>query len=241
MNIQLYKRLFRFLKPYIKKLSLAILFSVIVGVIASSPVPLIQKTFDDIFVQKDFFMLKVIPLVLIIIYSFKAVLSYALNIIIFGISWGLVVSVREKLFAHIHKLPFRFFEDNETGHLMSKIINDVSIMLSGMSRLMKELIQNSVTLAALLGWVFYLKWDWALISIILFPAMIFPVGNIARKLKRLTHQGQEILADLSSTILESFSLGFKLIALFWSSIDPLTSPTTSLTFPLLLKPAASSG
>ena len=185
----------------------------IVGVIASSPVPLIQKTFDDVFVQKDFFMLKVIPLVLIIIYSFKAVLSYALNIIIFGISWGLVVSVREKLLAHIHKLPFRFFEDNETGHLMSKIINDVSIMLSGMSRLMKELIQNFVTLAALLGWVFYLKWDWALISIILFPAMILPVGNIARKLKRLTHQGQEILADLSSTILESFS-GVKVVRSF---------------------------
>ena len=62
MNIKLYKRLFGFLKPYNKELSLAILFSVVVGVIASSPVPLIQKTFDDIFVQKDFFMLKAIPI-----------------------------------------------------------------------------------------------------------------------------------------------------------------------------------
>ena len=65
MTIQLYKRLFRFLIPYKKQLALAILFSVIVGVIASSPVPLIQKTFDDIFVEKDFFMLKVIPLALV--------------------------------------------------------------------------------------------------------------------------------------------------------------------------------
>ena len=43
--------------------------------------------------------------------------------------------------------------------------------------------------------------------------MIFPVGNIARKLKRLTHQGQEILAGLSSTILESFS-GVKVVRAF---------------------------
>jgi len=71
VNIELYKRLFGFLKPYRKKLSLAILFSVVVGVIASSPVPLIQKTFDDVFVQKDFFMLKVIPIALVILYSVK--------------------------------------------------------------------------------------------------------------------------------------------------------------------------
>ena len=218
MTIQLYKRLFRFLIPYKKQLALAILFSVIVGVIASSPVPLIQKTFDDIFVEKDFFMLKVIPLALVFLYALKAGLSYAQNIIIFGISWELVVRVREQLFAHIHRLPFAFFEDNETGQLMSRIMNDVSIMQSTITRLLKELIQNSITLIALLCWIFYLKWDWAIISIIVFPVMILPIGNIARKLKKLGHKGQEILANLSSTILESFS-GIKIVRAF--GMEPL--------------------
>jgi len=213
MTIQLYKRLFRFLIPYKKQLALAILFSVIVGVIASSPVPLIQKTFDDIFVEKDFFMLKVIPLALVFLYALKAGLSYAQNIIIFGISWELVVRVREQLFAHIHRLPFAFFEDNETGQLMSRIMNDVSIMQSTITRLLKELIQNSITLIALLCWIFYLKWDWAIISIIVFPVMILPIGNIARKLKKLGHKGQEILGHLNSTILESF-VGVKVVRAF---------------------------
>ncbi len=213
MTIQLYKRLFRFLIPYKKQLALAILFSVIVGVIASSPVPLIQKTFDDIFVEKDFFMLKVIPLALVFLYALKAGLSYAQNIIIFGISWELVVRVREQLFSHIHRLPFTFFEDNETGHLMSRIMNDVSIMQSTITRLLKELIQNSITLIALLCWIFYLKWDWAIISIIVFPVMILPIGNIARKLKKLGHKGQGILGHLNSTILESFA-GVKVVRAF---------------------------
>ena len=213
MNIKLYKRLFRYLKPYKKKLSLAIFFSVIVGVIASSPVPLIQKTFDDIFVQKDFFMLKVIPILLVILFSIKAGLVYAQNIIILGISWELVVRVREQLFSHIHKLPFVFFEDNQTGQLMSRVINDVSVMQSTITRSLKEFIQNSITLLALLGWIFYLKWDWAIISILIFPVMVLPIGNIARKLKKFSHKGQEILADLSGTILESFS-GVKVVRAF---------------------------
>ena len=213
MNIKLYKRLLKYLKPYKKKILLAITFSVIVGVIASSPVPLIQKVFDDIFVQKDFFMLKVIPLALVVLYSIKAGLVYIQNVIILGISWELVVRVREQLFAHIHKLPFDFFESNETGQLLSRVMNDVNIMQSTITRLLKELIQNSITLIALLGWVFYLKWEWAIISILIMPVMIIPISNIARKLKKLSHKGQEIIADLSSTTLESFS-GVKVVRAF---------------------------
>ena len=211
--MSLLKRLFRNLKPYLGRLYLAIFFSIIVGIIATSPVPIIQKTFDKIFVEKDYFMLKVIPLALIVLYVIKAVLTYAQNLIIFGISWELVVKFREKLFTHIHKLPFVFFEDHETGELMSRINNDVAVMQSTVTRLMKECLQNGVMLIGLLTWVFYLKWDWALMALIIFPITVFPVLNIARKLRRFSRQGQEILGSINATIIESFS-GIKVVRAF---------------------------
>ena len=195
------------------RMYLAIFFSVIVGVIATSPVPIIQKTFDSIFTEKDYFMLKVIPLALVVLYVLKAILMYAQNLIMFGISWELVVQFREKLFLHIHRLPFGFFEDNETGKLISRINNDVAIMQSTVTRLLKEFLQNSVTLIGLMIWVFYLKWDWALMALIAFPVMIFPVSNIGRKLKKFSHKGQEILGNINATILESFS-GIKIVRAF---------------------------
>ena len=195
------------------RLYLAIFFSIIVGIIATSPVPIIQKTFDSIFTEKDYFMLKVIPLVLVALYFLKAVLMYAQNLIMFGISWELVVQFREKLFAHIHHLPFGFFEENETGKLISRINNDVAIMQSTVTRLLKEFLQNSVTLIGLMIWVFYLKWDWALMALIVFPVMIFPVSNIGRKLKKFSHKGQEILGNINATVLESFS-GVKIVRAF---------------------------
>ena len=211
--MSLYKRLFRNLKPYLGRLYLAIFFSIIVGIIATSPVPIIQKTFDKIFVEKDYFMLKVIPLALIFLYVIKAVLTYAQNLIIFGISWELVVKFREKLFTHIHKLPFLFFEDHETGELMSRINNDVAIMQSTVTRLMKEALQNGVMLIGLLAWVFYLKWDWAVMALIIFPITVFPVSKIARKLRGLSRQGQEILGSINATIIESFS-GINIVRAF---------------------------
>ena len=195
------------------RLYLAIFFSIIVGIIATSPVPIIQKTFDSIFTEKDYFMLKVIPLALVALYFLKAVLMYAQNLIMFGISWELVVQFREKLFAHIHHLPFGFFEENETGKLISRINNDVAIMQSTVTRLLKEFLQNSVTLIGLMIWVFYLKWDWALMALIVFPVMIFPVSNIGRKLKKFSHKGQEILGNINATVMESFS-GVKIVRAF---------------------------
>ena len=192
---------------------LAIFFSIVVGAIATSPVPIIQKTFDSIFTEKDYFMLKVIPLALVALYVLKAVLMYAQNLIMFGISWELVVQFREKLFSHIHRLPFGFFEENETGKLISRINNDVAVMQSTVTRLLKEFLQNSVTLIGLLAWVFYLKWDWALMALIVFPLMVFPVANIGRKLKKFSHKGQEILGNINATVLESFS-GIKIVRAF---------------------------
>ena len=64
---------------------------------------------------------------------------------------------------------------------VSRINNDVAIMQSTVTRLLKEFLQNSVTLMGLLLWVFYLKWDWALMALIVFPVMVFPVSNIGRK------------------------------------------------------------
>ena len=211
--MSLYRRLFYNLKPYLSRLYLAIFFSIIVGIIATSPVPIIQKTFDQIFVEKDYLMLKVIPLALIFLYIIKAVLTYAQNLIIFGISWELVVKFRGKLFTHIHKLPFVFFEDHETGELMSRINNDVTIMQSTVTRLLKEFMQNGVMMIGLLAWVFYLKWDWAIMALIVFPIMVFPVSNIARKLRNFSRRGQEILGNINVTIIESFS-GIKVVRAF---------------------------
>lgn len=213
MSFQMYKRMLQYLKPYMGRMVLAIFYSIIVGLIATSPVPIIQKTFDKIFVEKNYLMLNLIPLALVGLYTLKGLLSYWQNIIIFGISWELVVALRKKMFDHIHRLPLSFFEEGTTGHLISKITNDVSIMQSTVTNLAKEFLQNAMMLVGLICWVFYLKWDWALISIVIFPLAVGPVAYIARRLRHLSRKGQELVADITSIVMESFS-GIKIVRAF---------------------------
>ncbi|QPJ63529.1 MAG: ABC transporter ATP-binding protein [Candidatus Nitronauta litoralis] len=212
-GFQIFKRLVTYLVPYRKLIILTMVTSVIIGVLSTSPVPIIQKIFDDIFLQKDMFMLKVVPLLMIVVYLVKDSLRYLQSIIIQRIGWELVAKLREDMFQHLHRVPYTFFEGDTTGELMSRLINDVNVMLLSITKLVKDLMQNGVMLIGLLAWVFYMKWDWALFSIIVFPLALGPISIIAKKLRRLGRRGQEVLATINSAMLESFS-GIKIVRAF---------------------------
>jgi subfamily B ATP-binding cassette protein MsbA len=213
MDLKLYKRLLRNLIPYKGKVILVLVTSIIVGVLSTSPVPLVKEALDRIFVDKDTFMLNIIPLVLIGIYCVKGGLRYFQSCLIFRIGWELVAKIRMDVFKHIHKLPYGFFEKDTTGKLMSRAVNDVNVMLLTLARHVKDALQNVVMFLGLLCWVFYLKWDWALIAIFVIPFALIPVSTVGRKLRHLGRRGQEIIADISSTMLESFS-GIKIVRAF---------------------------
>lgn len=213
MDLKLYKRLIRNLANYKGQVFLVLLTSVIVGALSTTPVPLVKESLDKIFVEKDYFMLKMIPLILIGLYCVKGGLRYFLSCAIYKIGWELVAKIRLDLFMHIHKLPYGFFEKDTTGILMSRVVNDVDAMLLTLTKQVKDGLQSAVMFAGLLFWVFYLKWDWALISIFVIPFALIPVITVARKLRHLGRRGQEILADINSTMLESFS-GIKIVRAF---------------------------
>ena len=211
--MHIYPRLLKYLRPHIRKIFLAIFFSLIVGAIASSPVPLIQKTFDDIFIRKDESMLRFITILVIALYLLKGVLAYIQSCLIYNTVWSLIHDLRLVLFEHIQRLPYRFFEDQSTGALMSRITYDVNIMQGSISSLAKEFVQNSIMLLCILLWIFYYKWDWALISLLIFPLAGYCISSIGKKLKVLGHRGQERMGKLNAILHESFS-GIKVVRAF---------------------------
>ena len=213
MDLKLYKRLLRNLIPYKGKVALVLVTSVIVGALSTSPVPLVKEALDKIFVEKDSVMLNFIPLILISIYIVKGVLRYWQSCMIFRIGWELIAKIRMDIFTHIHKLPYGFFEKDTTGKLMSRAMNDVNAMLLTLARQVKDALQSSVMFLGLVGWIFYLKWDWALIAIFVIPFALIPVSTVGKKLRHLGRRGQEIIADINSTLLESFS-GIKIVRAF---------------------------
>jgi subfamily B ATP-binding cassette protein MsbA len=96
---------------------------------------------------------------------------------------------------------------------MSRITYDVNIMQSSISNLAKEFIQNSIMLVCILAWIFYYKWDWALVSLTVFPVAGYAISSIGKKMKVLGRRGQEQMGKINAILHESFS-GIKVVRAF---------------------------
>lgn len=201
----MYKRLLQYVKPYY--LSIVIAFICALGVSATTAAAawLVQPVLDKIFIEKNVTMLMLIPVAILVIYFFKGICSYAQSYIMRDVGNKVIMDVRNDLYAHTAVMPMQFFTRNSTGNLMSRILNDVSIINSAVSNSIKDLIQNSVTVIALAGVVFYRDWKLAIIACISLPFAYYPLIKLGRKLRHVSKIGQDEMSGISSILHETFT------------------------------------
>lgn len=119
------KEFIKYYKPY-KKLFILDLLAAFTVSLCDLVYPMITRSImNDVVPNKDSRMLIVFALTLIVIFIIKAGLNYFMQY------WGHVVGVRMQadmrsyVFTHLQKLPTSYFNDNKTGVIMSRIINDL--------------------------------------------------------------------------------------------------------------------
>ena len=87
---------------------------------------IIKPAMDDIFVNKDGFMLRLMPAAILGVFLFKGGFSWANSYLLEAVGLEVVNSLRQQLYNHIQDMPLAFFDRMPTGILMSRITNDTS-------------------------------------------------------------------------------------------------------------------
>ncbi|MBV5320348.1 MAG: ATP-binding cassette domain-containing protein [Sulfuricurvum sp.] len=166
---------------------------------------IMQPLMDNMFIKKEPEMLYIIPLLLIGIYVLKSVGRYIQAVFTSYIGMHIVSRLREDLLAHMVHMDMQFLYTNRSGELISRITNDISRVQYFVSRMLPELIQESFTVIALVGYVIYLNASLAFWALFVMPVVILPLIQITRRLKRLSHRSQEKNADLMTRLTEIFN------------------------------------
>lgn len=201
----MYKRLLQYVKPYYLSIFIAFICALGVSATTAAAAWLVQPVLDKIFIDKNVKMLMLIPVAILVIYFFKGICSYAQSYIMRHVGNKVIMDVRNDLFSHTAVMPMHFFTRNSTGNLMSRILNDVSIINSAVSTSIKDLIQNAVTVIALTGVVFYRDWRLAIIACISLPFAYYPLIKLGRKLRHVSKIGQEEMSGITSILHETFT------------------------------------
>ncbi len=211
--MKIYLRLLSYLVPYrlymIGALVCGLMFALFTGAYAWLMKPLL----DDLFINKDRFILGILPLAIIILSLLKGLASYGQTTLWGYIGLKIVSDIREALYRHLILLPIGSHNKNATGNLMSYILNDVGLMQTAVSTVLKSLVSQPLTLVALAGVILYQNAKLALLAIIVVPLFIIPLAKIGMRLREYAASGQEKVGEMSSHLQETLS-GIRVVKAF---------------------------
>ena len=189
-DLQIYRRLLTFLRPYWFKLMVSLVLTLITAGATGLVAFMFKYVVDDILIEKNMMMLKLIPLAVVVIYLVKALSDYFSYFFMADVGQRVILNVRDKLYGHIQTLSMPYFIRTPTGVLISRITNDVNMIQSSVTNAVTELIRESLKLLGLVAVVFYRSVELALIAMVVFPLVIYPISQFGRRLK-LLHQEHE--------------------------------------------------
>lgn len=186
---------------------------VIVSAMGSAQAYIIKPLIDKIFITKDETMLNLLPFALIGVFLVKGIFYYTYTSLMDTTGQRIISDLRKKLFAHIHDLPISFFHNTPTGELISRIINDATLIQNAVSRSLVGVLKDLFQIFGLLGVVFYLNWRLAAISMIFLPLAVVPVVKFGKKFRQLSTNNQKTVAKVSNILHETIT-GHRIVKAF---------------------------
>ncbi len=200
-----YLRLLAYIKPYYFRLAVAIV-CIIMAAGANLYVPWILKdVIDKVLVSKDMTKLNTIALCIIVVFFLRGIFFYGQTYLMSYIGQKVIIDLREKLYRHLQSLSLSFYEQRQTGELMSYVTNDVAAVQAGIVDNMIELVTEGSILIGSLVFMFYLDWKLSLLTLITLPLIAQAIKVFGGKLRNSSRKVQERAADITSVLQESIS------------------------------------
>jgi len=148
-------------------------------------------------------LLKYLLIFIISVIFLKGVFLFLQNYFFRNFSARLLTDVREKVYTKILNLSEEFFSRSQTGELTSRIIYDVGLLnVIFESFFPKFLFPIFLTISYLII-IFTIDWKMSLFSLFIFPAILYPVFRIGKKLRKLGRNIQVAYGEIGNVINES--------------------------------------
>lgn len=148
-----------------------------------------------------------------LIFLIKNLFWYAQSYLIVRVEQGVIMDIRNKLYAHFHLLPLEYFHGQRTGVLISRITNDITLVRGAVANGFAETLRQGFLMLVYLFLVFWASWKLAFIAILLFPPAILIIGKFGRKVKKSSVLTQEKMGNMTSVLQETIS-GIRVVKAF---------------------------
>lgn len=197
-------RILKLLRPYWFHIAQSLAVAILV-MLFSLPGPYITKILiDHVYPHRDFSLLTLVLVIGAAISSGLGLTSFLRNHFRECVGISLGYDYQSRFFHHLQTLDFNFFDNRETGELVSRF-GDMNASLSDIIGMINSIVINLLRLLVFPAILFYINWKLALISMIVLPFDATLVLLTRKHLGRLSKNVAESSAKLSAHTYESLS------------------------------------
>jgi ATP-binding cassette, subfamily B, bacterial MsbA len=200
-----HRQLFALVKENRTRLLLAMACMLVEAAGTSTAAYLVKPVLDDIFINKNQAMLRLIPPAIVGIYLLRSLAMFYGDLFMSYVGQNIIRRLRNRLYDRIQDLHLAFFHKETTGGLMSRIINDVNFVKDMLSSTITGSLRDCFTIIGLVFVIFYQIWHLAAFAILVLPAALIPIIIFGRRVRRTSTGCQETMADISAFMHETFA------------------------------------
>ena len=146
-------------------------------------------------------LIAAIPIIMLL----RGVCGYLNVYFLQWVSSRTIADLRTRLFAHLLNLSAGFYNDNSSGQLISRVMNDTGSLQNILSGATSVIVRDPVTLISVIGLLLWQQPKLTLISIIVLPLCMIPISVFSRKVRRTSRELQAQSAELTQIMSEAFT------------------------------------
>ena len=171
---------------------------------------LMEPVVNDIFVARNEAMLMPVGLAVFGVFVVKGLANYGQATLMAYVGLRIVTDNQNRLFDKLSRMDVQFFQDTNTGGLISRFLVDINQMRGAVSNAWVSLGKDSLTLIGLIGVTFYQDWLLALIAFFVFPVALLPIVKLGKRMRKVTANTQREMG-LFTTLLEQTIQGIRVV------------------------------
>jgi subfamily B ATP-binding cassette protein MsbA len=200
-------------RPYWRTFGIGVLAIVIVAATEPALPALLKPLLDGVFVNKDESVIRWTPVFIVGLFVLRGLAEYVAQ---FALNWvgnRLVMDLRGIMFRKLLTLPARYYDDQASGNLISRLTFDVMQVTTAATSVLTAVFKDALVIVGLLGWMFWLNWKLTLLSLVMTPVIVLVVRVISVRLRNSSRQVQQQMGDMTQVIQETIE-GHRVVKLF---------------------------
>lgn len=146
-----------------------------------------------------------ISLIALVAFAVRAILQYIRSYASHVAGHGTVSVARRYVYEHLQKLSLHYYEDKQTGQLMSRILNDTDLFERMIAHAIPDVIVSGITLIGVSVILASMNWQLTLISLIPIPLIIYALRAYTLKVRPAFKNRQKAVGELNAILADNLS------------------------------------